>query len=220
MDPSVQTTLNRDLEFVLFNPSENNTNGTFPVIGVHKVSRCYEVRSEDKRLWIACSNAIVNMEFQRNVYNKSQNAGHVACELTMKNDIDAIVNVDQQVQQIIFSQPQFAVINNMRMTDRTWKRMFRPSLQDLSTSTIRMSVTKNLVAFFDKDKNLMPNDVGWHNFQLERRVNFVIEPCYLWFMEDRGGLSWTLRQVRFLDDNVVDKVPEETLLDIILDDDY
>ena len=167
--------------------------------------RSQEIHAQEhkKCIWLTLTNASTSTPFTRNAFKADPDAGHVSFQLTEQDQL-AIQNVDAQVYELVLLQERYKNVEQVRLTPRTWEQMFRRSMYG---GVIKVAVNKSSVAFFDKDKNVLNNsteqdtpDKLWNYLGQDTKVNIVLEPTMLWFMNRKAGISWTLKQVRFLED--------------------
>lgn len=187
-------------DFELFKASDNpDIPVTLPIS-----TKMQEIKTPNsKRIWTILGPCSVKYGFASNQY-KSNNTtdGHVVFAV---NECDklCIDTIDEKVGIAVLGGENFKIVNNIKMTTRTWQSMYRSSSYN---GDMRIKASRGMVAFFSSDKQLLKEQVGWDNLLSGVSITCVVEPVYLWFMDlndkKQAGTSWILRQVRFLEDIV------------------
>lgn len=179
------------------------------VVKVTKGMRLHDIRTgeEGTKLWFTM-NDLTTSEFKIDHYKNDEMEGKLTLSLH-DNDTEALNAFDKMVFDAVLKNSDFRTIDNMMLTRKTWEMFFKKSMYN---NSIRASVTKGAVAFFDHDAVLMDEEHAWRCLSEGTRINCVVEPCYLWFMTDnedkRAGITWKVRQVRFLDEPKIEEPVE------------
>lgn len=157
--------------------------------------RCDQGSDNLKRIWIKLESAEVKYGFTVNTFKENAEDGHLTVDLSPE-DKETIDKIDTHVYNYIKQDSRFSVVDSLKMTPKTWDRVFRKSLYD---GSLRATVNKSSVAFFDENKRVLSSEMGWGNVSEGTKISLICEPCFVWFMNAKAGISWNVRQVRFLE---------------------
>ena len=143
---------------------------------------------------------LIESEFTINNFKKNPNNGYITLTL-FDDDLKMIKNIEQQVYSKVLKEFKLEAIDQIRLTPKTWDMMFRTSTFG---NNIKLSADKSSIGIFDKNSNKKDSLEEWNCITEGTEMNVLIEPCFLWFMNKRAGISWVIRQMRFLNDvNVI-----------------
>lgn len=104
-----------------------------------------------------------------------------------------IQDIENKVVQLAQSDRRFRVLDNVKMTPKTWQLYWRSSIVDDNLFKVTL---KDDTEVFNKNKELATLAVLTSNSP----VNLLVTPTNFWCMAGKVGISWTVRQIRKLSD--------------------
>lgn len=124
-----------------------------------------------------------------------------------------IQDIENKVVKLAQDDKRFSVMDNVKMTPKTWQLYWRSSIIDDKLFKVTL---KDDTEIFNKNKELATLAVLTSNSQ----VNLLVTPTNFWCMSGKVGISWTVRQIRKLSDEELGKVSEAINWEIEEDDEY
>lgn len=112
--------------------------------------------------------------------------------------------LDETLMELAINDPRFKIMDGLLMTPRTWRSMFRPS----ATENHQLSINVNsAVTTFNQDGLPIENLDLARVMNQQTPVSIVVVPTCIWCFNNQAGVSWNLRQVRFVSE-IVEGSPE------------
>jgi Fe-S cluster assembly iron-binding protein IscA len=177
--------------FVCINAS--GSSDEFTEMSLDKSSKKWLIRKEGKRLWIKCSNqASIKYPFQANKFKENATDG------TVVFNVDGVLqSTIELVDEFVFNEFNKSykgkVVNNVMMTEKTVRDMFRPSMYN---GTLRVSVAPESCVIFSKDRGLVKDVNLADTLKEDLSVSLVIEPAFAWVMNGKIGIHWDATQIK------------------------
>lgn len=128
-------------------------------------------------------------------YTVSSNYGeksYLSFELS-NEALEIVKAIEDTVVKRAQRDARFSVLDNVKMTPKTWDKYWRPSVD--STNAVLKVTLKDTTQIFSNDKT--PTSIGF--MKMASTVNLLVTPTNFWCMNGRVGISWVVQQIRLLD---------------------
>lgn len=125
---------------------------------------------------------------------------------------DMIRKIEDSVVHVAKRDTRFAVLDNVKMTPKTWEKYWRPSVTDDGLFKLSLKDTTDI---FNYSKE--PTSLGFMTPQ--STVNLLVTPTNFWCMADRVGISWTVQQIRLLSKRSTDATDNVAATPWVMEDD-
>lgn len=157
-----------------------------------KNSKLWDIRKDGKRLWLKCENLVVDNGFQINTFKPDSDEGYLKF---IPNDF--LEQVVESIDETVISEFIGKVADNMKMTEKSVRRMFKPSI---NYGTLKVTASCRNCGFIDKDKQEIITSLKElpRLIQSETLTNAVLEPAFVWCMNKQIGIHWDVRQLQIL----------------------
>lgn len=167
----------------------------------------------DRTVWYCMNDLVLDKGFETNPYKKASKDGHISVALDLHGSF-VVGNVDTTLKTCFLDSSRGKKVDNLVMTDKTVDSLFRSSLFN---NTVKLKVTFESTAIFDRHGTLLndPDNVLISQDKLHllltagTKLILVIEPSFIWCFNKQIGITWSLRQVKLMNDYSLEDEPEE-----------
>ena len=164
----------------------------------------------DKRFWFETDLLTVKYKYSDNIYKENSDEGSivVSCTESLRSLVESI---EHKVIDIFENDYTNQIIGSTILTFESIQKMFKSGInyENSNACNMRFNIHKKHCCVFLNNQEQEVVDFDFNLITSKYNVSMIIEPQFVWVMNNNIGLRWNVKQIHLLD------IPQEPQFELL-----
>lgn len=174
---------------------------------LYDIKRESESELTDNRFWFETDVLDLKYSYSENVYRENSEEGYISVNLD-ESTKQVVESIENRVIEIFEQQYCNQIIGSVILTFDSIKKMFKSGI--FFDTSMKLNIHKKHCCVFLNDELEETQDFNFSDITYRYQVQLVIEPQFVWVMNNNIGLRWNIKQIR-LHDTTIPENQESTI---------